>query len=47
MQEWVGRWGSTLIEAGGGRRGWGLVCGGNWEEGQHLECKKNLKVLGK
>jgi hypothetical protein len=24
-QEWVGRWGSSLIEAGGGRREWGLV----------------------
>jgi hypothetical protein len=23
----VGKWGSTLIEAGGGRRGWGLFEG--------------------
>ena len=24
MQEWVGEWGSTLTEAGGGRMGWGF-----------------------
>ena len=29
--EWV-RWGSTLIEAGGGRMG-------NLERGKHLKCK--------
>ena len=37
-QEWVGRWGSTLIEAGGG--GWdGELVERKLERGITLKCK--------
>jgi hypothetical protein len=36
--EWVGGWGNTLIEAGGGRMGYGV----SWDRGRGTRKRDNI-----